>query len=300
MISVCIATYKRPQQLAVLLQILVNSVLRPERLEIIICDNDENRTAERVVKTASTLADIQIKYFCEPEQNISVARNRTVKEATGEWIAFIDDDEIPTPTWLMHLHKTAFQNDADGVFGPVYRLLPDTSPDWISAGNFFSSYKLTTGAEIGVANARTGNALVKAAVLSEINGPFDCRYGRSGGEDTFLFGMLLVKRRARFLGCQEATVWENVDAYRCTRSWLVRRAFRGGLIWSRIEAELKGSMKSIFWRAMLALISMPFLILLALLSFAFGPAKNTTVLNLVAAKFGQLCALLPIQYVEYK
>jgi succinoglycan biosynthesis protein ExoM len=63
---------------------------------------------------------------------------------------------------------------------------------------------------------------------------FDPAYGRSGGSDTELFGRML-RSGARFEWCDEARVVDWIPRERHTPRWLVRRAFRGGVVWSRIE-----------------------------------------------------------------
>lgn len=300
MISICIPTYKRPQQLQTLLHTLLTAVAHPEPIEIVICDNDAGRSAEAVVDAASKPADVPVRYFNEPEQNISIARNRTIKEARGNWIAFIDDDEMPTPAWLTHLYETAVACNADGVFGPVQSVLPDGAPEWVRTGDFFPTVHITTGAAITVANAAAGNALVKSEILRRVNGPFDPRYGRSGGEDTFLFGTLLAKHNARFFGCREAKAIENIGLARCTRSWLVRRAFRGGLVWAKIEAELKDAPIPKYLRSASALGILLVLSPLAVMCLPFQASKSTRVLQQTAARLGQFCSALPIHYVEYR
>ena len=52
-------------------------------------------------------------------KNISLTRNRTVALASGDWLAFIDDDERAPAAWLEQLAETAERFGADGVLGPV-------------------------------------------------------------------------------------------------------------------------------------------------------------------------------------
>ena len=44
-----------------------------------------------------------LKVFEFDEANISTARNHGVRLSSGEIVAFIDDDSVPEPSWLMHL-----------------------------------------------------------------------------------------------------------------------------------------------------------------------------------------------------
>ena len=46
-----------------------------------------------------------ISYDVEPEQNIALARNRAIGNASGEYVALIDDDEFPDKQWLLTLYE---------------------------------------------------------------------------------------------------------------------------------------------------------------------------------------------------
>ena len=59
------------------------------------------------------------RYVHEPRPGISHARNRGVAEAKGDFVAFIDDDELPAPNWLESLLLTQRTYRADVVLGPV-------------------------------------------------------------------------------------------------------------------------------------------------------------------------------------
>lgn len=300
MISICIATYKRPDQLEKLLRILILEVARPTTIEIVVCDNDANQSAKGVVDAAAKQADISVKYYCEPIQNISLARNCTIRQARGEWIAFIDDDEAPSADWLQNLLNTAQQHSADGVFGPVHAEIPGNAPRWIQVGSFFPTISIPTGSAVGMQNAAAGNALIKATMLRKIEGPFDHRFGLSGGEDTHLFGTLIYKHHARFISCLEAWVKENVSIARCNRSWLLRRSFRGGLIWSQIESELYRSNHSRYAKAVLTLLILIASTPLTTVCMLFPTTKSTVFLRKIASLSGQFAALFSLHYVEYK
>ena len=67
---------------------------------VVVCDNDAGRSGERAVELVRQESSLKIAYFIQPEKNIALARNTTVINATGEYIAFIDDDEFPDAGWL--------------------------------------------------------------------------------------------------------------------------------------------------------------------------------------------------------
>ena len=91
-VSVCIATYRRPDRLRTLLADLAAQQLTP--FEIIVVDNDAAASAREVVRERQKLgASCPVHYDVQPEKNISLTRNRTVALASGEWLAFVDDDE---------------------------------------------------------------------------------------------------------------------------------------------------------------------------------------------------------------
>ena len=58
-------------------------------------------SAKDVAARAKAANRYNIDYFVEPERNISLARNRSVRASKGDLIAFIDDDEFPDRDWLL-------------------------------------------------------------------------------------------------------------------------------------------------------------------------------------------------------
>src|SRR5687767_2600801 len=94
-ITVCICTFKRPEMLGRLLQALAaQDTAGKFAYSIVVADNDAGKSGEAVARQYA------VTYCVEPEQNIALARNRAIANATGNYIAFIDDDEFPEKDWL--------------------------------------------------------------------------------------------------------------------------------------------------------------------------------------------------------
>src|SRR5258706_10414586 len=97
--SVCIATYRRQQRLDALLRDLCKQTHAPH--EIVVVDNDPEGSAQAVVKRHSAANPrLPFRYDIQPVKNIALTRNRTVELATGDWLAFVDDDECAPLQWL--------------------------------------------------------------------------------------------------------------------------------------------------------------------------------------------------------
>jgi succinoglycan biosynthesis protein ExoM len=225
-VSLCIATYRRPERLAAVLEDLTLQRRLPD--EVVVVDNDAEAGARAIVERRLALgAPFPIRYAVQPQKNISITRNKTVELAACEWLAFIDDDERAPPKWLDDLMIAAAQFHADGVLGPVDPVVPASAPLWIRRGHFYEFPRMATGEVIPRNRLRFGNVLVKASWLRGIPGPFDPALGLTGGEDGDLLARL-AKQGARMIWCDEALVREPVEASRLSLRWLLRRALSGG------------------------------------------------------------------------
>jgi len=229
-ISVCICTFRRPALLDRLLRALERQIAGEAfTFDVVVVDNDAERTAESTVGAARQRGIIDVRYDCEPEQNISLTRNRAVRNATGTLIAFIDDDEAPVPGWLAALYGTLNTYSADGVLGPVIAEFAPGTPEWIQRGPFFQRRRLATGTAISAKDARTGNLLLHRSIFADGEPWFDPAFGRTGGEDSDFFWRQSRTGR-RFVWCDEAAAYEVVPPERCTASYHVKRYLRSGTL----------------------------------------------------------------------
>ena len=226
-ITVCVCTYKRPKFLARLLNALRDQDSASYfTYGVVVIDNDHLGTAERAVHDFRKCASIPVSYEIEPEQNIALARNKAIQSSRGDYIAFIDDDEIPHRRWLVTLHAMFKKSPVDGVLGPVLPSYEGNPPKWVVKGGFYDRPSHSTGTVLHWTNTRTGNVLLRSSIFSDKENMFRAEFG-SGGEDRDFFRRMIAKGM-RFVWCAEAPVYETVPADRCTRSFMLRRALLRG------------------------------------------------------------------------
>lgn len=226
-VSVCICTYKRP----VLLKRLLEELGEQDTsglftFSIVVVDNDRSESAKRVVEEFTAASSIRATYCVEPRQNIALARNKAVENATGDFVAFIDDDEFPTGRWLWSLFTSCITYNAAGVLGPVRPHFSHPPPSWIVKGKLAERPTYETGHVMDWRQSRTGNVLFKKEILVGCGEAFRPQFG-TGGEDVDFFERM-TKSGCVFIWCNEANVYEVVPEARCTRMYHIRRALLRG------------------------------------------------------------------------
>jgi succinoglycan biosynthesis protein ExoM len=295
-ISVCIATYRRPQRLAALLADLAAQQLPP--LEVVVVDNDADGSARATCDAAA--CGFPIRYSIQPVKNLSLTRNQTVAQARGSWLAFVDDDERAPDNWLSRL-AAAVDDGVDGVQGPVEPLLPDDAAGWLHRGGFYRWARMPTGTVVPRNRLRLGNVLIRAATVRTATPIFDPAYGLTGGEDGDLLARL-VEGGARIIWCDEAEVLEPVEPARQSLRWLLLRGLRGGQDYARHARAGRYGQRTVIGDAVLVLRSLMQLVvalLLVPLSLPLGRHHAARWLIRAAANVGKLSTFAGLHYREY-
>lgn len=226
-ISVCICTYKRPALLRKLLTELQRQVTDGLfTYSIVVAENDPGQGGQTVVSEFAATSAIPIKYCLEPQPNIARARNRALENATGEFVAFIDDDEYPTNEWLLSLFRLCDKPDVGGVLGPVVSYYGEGAPKWVLKGGFFDRPQHPTGLVLDWAQTRTGNVLLKRALFAGDPKPFNVQCVEGSDQEFF---KRMMRQGYTFIWCNEAVVFEIVPPARWKRSFLIRRALSRGI-----------------------------------------------------------------------
>jgi succinoglycan biosynthesis protein ExoM len=257
-ISVCICTYRRPAQLQRLLAELSRQDTKGLFVfSIVIADNDHRQSAKQVVSEFAATSSISIIYCIEPEQNIALARNKALENAKGDFIAFIDDDEIPEEDWLFNLLEACNFYGVDGVLGPVRPRFEHKPLRWIVKGKIFERQEHENGYKMDWSETRTGNLLFRREIISGIDYAFRPEFG-TGSEDVDFFRRMIGTGKI-FAWCNNAVVYETVPPERCNRSYLLKLALlRGGNSLKHRERRGRNLIKS-FIAVPLYCLAIPFL-----------------------------------------
>jgi succinoglycan biosynthesis protein ExoM len=230
-VDICICTFRRT-----FLAETLKSIARLEQgghvITVIIADNDAVPSARDLVDEMRQQVPFPISYLHAPASNICIARNACLDEADADYVAFVDDDEVVTPGWLVALVHRAEATDAAAVLGPVRAIYGPNAPRWMMDGDFHSTRPVFVGDTI-----RTGytcNVLIRWTMPHRAL-RFDLALGKSGGEDTDFF-YRLAGAGGTIAYAEEALVEEPVPTDRASMAWLVRRRLRFGQTHGMLQA----------------------------------------------------------------
>ena len=143
-LTIVISTRDRPHYLARCLDSIRKMMTQSHSInsfiEILIIDNapSDNRTRD-VVSSFS-----EVRYVCEPMPGVNSARNRALKEARGQLLAYLDDDVVVDPMWLSGLVEAWSENPTAAAFtGQVlpYELVSNAQVIFEKRGGFRQGFK---------------------------------------------------------------------------------------------------------------------------------------------------------------
>ena len=101
LVSVIIPTFNRMRQVEAALRSVLTQTYR--KFEVIVVDDgstDGTGEALQEIISADDDGEKRIRYFFQSNQGQSAARNKGTEEARGEWVAFLDSDDIWLPEKL--------------------------------------------------------------------------------------------------------------------------------------------------------------------------------------------------------
>jgi glycosyltransferase involved in cell wall biosynthesis len=239
-VSITICTHNRSGQLANLVRTLA---LQGEGapVEILVVDSASAPDHAGVVQAAVS-GHGKARLVRLEKKGVSLARNTGLEHARAAWVAFIDDDETPSPDWVEQVCALARRLPEDcaacsGVVRPVLheRALPAVGNRWrayLGAFERSGEFDQTADVQFGV-----GHSLVRMAALKQVGG-FHLRLGRHGdtllsGEEVLLLHQL-VAAGWRIWHSDRISVEHDVEPERLERSWARRRAYWEGVSTARI------------------------------------------------------------------
>ncbi len=227
-VSIIITTRNRAQFLRDSLEAL-RQVFVPREIEteLLIVDNGSTDDTTKVARSVS-IPGIGIRYLSEPQPGQTRARNRGIRAAAGEVIAFLDDDVRPCPGWLAEMAETVARHSPCGVAGGV-TLAPHLLRSWMTPLHrswLASTEWLDQQDPRGMVGA---NMAFSRDVLARVPG-FDLELGPGalGFGDEQLFALQLLEAGFRIVPRFGVCVEHHFDPGRLMRnSWLDAARKRG-------------------------------------------------------------------------
>ncbi|MCK4398179.1 MAG: glycosyltransferase family 2 protein [Methanophagales archaeon] len=213
----------------------INSLLTQsyENTEIIVVVDGNEELYEKISGNENKNVDKII--FNDKNLGLSESRNKGIKEANGDVIAFFDDDAVADENWLKELAKMYEEKEAIAAGGKLL-------PKWVTKKPKFlpEEYYWLVGAThkgfpekvTEVRNTFGSNLSFKADVLRELGG-FRSEMGVKGkgllqGEETELCERMRNKFGKGVIYNPAAIVYHKVFPERLKVRFLLKRAFWQG------------------------------------------------------------------------
>jgi len=187
MLTAIICTYNRAKYIGNLLESLAANDLAKSEYEIVLVDNNcTDNTREICEAFAKAHKDVNFRYVVEPEQGLSAARNKGIKEARGEIIVYVDDDALVDPHYLRtYAEWFAAHPETQACGGPIVPLYETVEPSWMTP---YTKALLTAWMNYGDKVRKYpkgrypggGNAAYRKSVFDKV-GLYNTALGRKGG-----------------------------------------------------------------------------------------------------------------------
>lgn len=251
-ISVVIPTANRPETIAQAVEKILANTVQPR--EVIVVDQSQNRLTRDAL--ANLIQANKITYLKDGGSGASRARNIGWKKASGEIIAFTDDDAQVDAHWLENIHRTFAQTDLKiGVVGgKIVPFYEQKNPHWsipsqwehllpaYDQGNDLSLYPEET-------LPACVNYSIYRSLLEKFSG-FDEDLGPNKGREIQFYGEdAELALRLKQSGCSlvynpNCVVYHPVPLSRQSQSFLNKRLLSEGATYAYMQIKAQSNLIS--------------------------------------------------------
>lgn len=238
-LSIVIATYNRATLLLDALKSVIRQSAPAQEWEcVVVNNNSSDNTSECFAEFASGHPEYNLRIVDEPNQGLSYARNRGIRESVGEYIAIIDDDEhIAEDFVAAYIRLFDEVPEAVAAGGPIVAEYPTGRPRWMScyterpiANTMYFGEEVREFPKGRVPGG--GNMALRRSAIRRY-GVFDTSLGYSGesligGEECDLFERLQIAD-AKYYYVPTAVMYHIIPREKLTKEYFARLSYNVGV-----------------------------------------------------------------------
>lgn len=226
-----------------------NSVLNQtyNNVELVVVVDGTDAVYERATDDYGEEENV-ILHCNEQNRGLSDSRNNGAELATGDVVAFMDDDAVADSKWIAELVDTYKRYDATAVGGRMTPAWVAGKPDYLPAEFYWLvgvTYRGFAEEVTEVRNTFSSNLSFCREVMLELGG-FQSNMGKQGsndlqGAETELCARMCEEHSQGVVYNPDAMVAHKIFDYRTEPTWLIERAFWQGYSKRVMETVRPGS-----------------------------------------------------------
>ena len=234
--TVALCTHNHADRLARTLEDLRQLESPKAAWELLVIDNGCTDSTPSLLSAHLWPDGWNVRVVREERLGLSNARNCAIREAAGEYVLFIDDDETPDPQWLCAYERLIDTHAPDAFGSRIEVLFEGQRPAWLTDDLLGFLGQLDRSDEmIPLSEPATsfygGNFGFRKTVCARI-GDFDSMLGRkgtdnTGGEEVDFYRRLLAAG-FRVWWTPHAVIHHRIEAAKLNRRYFLDLHYRQG------------------------------------------------------------------------
>ncbi|WP_438349495.1 glycosyltransferase [Paenibacillus sp. FA6] len=235
-VTVAICTHNRAKDTGEAIESVLAQNFDKSDIEILVIDNQSSDHTAEVVHDLCHQHGSRIRYILEQKLGLSVARNRAIKEAQGEYILFLDDDALASSQWVQQIVDVFESNPTIGcVGGRIDPIWESQEPDWVPK-EYRSVFTILDYSNVvkempSPSIPYGANVAFRTSIFHHMK-PFREDLGRVGNnllssEESELIARLRENYKVYYTPF--ASVQHKIAKERTTKKWFLKRMFWQGV-----------------------------------------------------------------------
>jgi glycosyltransferase involved in cell wall biosynthesis len=208
LVTVGICVRNGENMLPAALDSILSQTYPQNQIQIIIVDDGSTDNTPQIINRYAQLLGDRVKTYKSTWKGLGYARNLIVNKADGQYLLFVDADEILTPQYIEKQVQAMENNPNLGITAGVFRTLPnnlilnlEVAPNIVNQKSYGKPKNFIWKTEKLIG---TGGTTFRTQAIRQVNG-FDENI-KGAGEDTDL--VLRIKKAGWLLQPNSAELYE--------------------------------------------------------------------------------------------